>query len=1131
VRMSNDSVNASPVLEMLEVDSPTRWRWKLSDDEGNILVDLQIDFNASAWEFEAFKDLAYYLDAFRSADQPMEEEQAAVRDVGAWVGSTLLGAVGERIVALRQSVLLVLPSEVEHRSEVAGWPWELALVGGQSLAEIGVNFVLCERLEVEPLTKTRGDALRMLAVFSSPQGPDALDLRRERVALVRQVTEIAVSQQRAVELQVLQYGVTRAVLEGTLSSPDGWDILHISGHGAAGLLILEDEGGHVDEVKAIELVQLIERAKARLKLVTLFACESATQIAEENLYLLGFSETPPSRASRSQSSGSSTSLAAALSERVQCVVLAMRFSVGDEFAIGLSHDFYELAIGDSQRVSRALGLALARASTRQRSFQDSALSLGIPVLYGAAATRLVLEAPTGGQDPLLQDGQATVGQTPPEPPLFVGRTGPMARARAALRPGSGFAGVVYYGMAGAGKSTCATELAHMQRRGFSNLCWYQASSDQAAPTAELVRFALTLEDQLPGLQLIDAIDDSEGFRGAADQLNAYLEEHEVLVVLDNLEVLLTPDGEWRDGRWDTLISAFSSHTGASRAVLTTRELPENLTAQYLFEPIYALTLQESVLLAAALPSLGKMLDDAHLSTDVAVTGADLVGRVLSVLQGHPKLIELADGLATDPETLKRHLDDAERVWNERGASLKAFVAGNESDSPESHYLAVLEAWTSRAVSELSNSSRLALQLLANLEVEHRTPSIVGATWSDVWAVAPMQVDESAITNALQPPMEHALVEPVLNDTGTELVSYRIHPVIAEIVVAETPEVTMATIQGVLGKYWFTLLEEALLHEEQSLSSHAAQYARAALPYLLRDRRWPEVDRAAESLLNRERTPAVANYVTPFLEAAAAGVNGSDDQPLVVGVNRTLARAVAITDLDQAARRLQSLIQIPVRAKNYELAYGLAGDLAAYYMDLQRFDLALGFANQHREYVRRAGRGHWTQLLAEATWLQARRVQGGHDQEVLDRGAELVTILRKLPEKVGPEDHTVTPYNVLETLFGTMAASAQELKLWQTSLDLNAEVVASLQRRGATRGDVALDLFNDWIPMANLGHVQEARDLVVKCRLIFEEEEHPLLLRATYALAQLEKGLGHQARAQAWVDEFKRLSKARELRGH
>ena len=1128
--MLTDLVNASPILEMLDFDSPAHWRWKLSDGEGNVLVDLQVDFNASAWEFEAFKDLAYYLDAFRSADQPMDEEQAAVRDVGTWVGSTLLGAVGERVVELRQSVLLVLPSEVEHASGVAGWPWELALVGGQSLAEVGVNFVICGHAKVEPLITTRGDALRMLAVFSSPQGPDALDLRRERVALVRQVAEIAVSQQRAVELQVLQYGVTRAVLESTLSSPDGWDILHISGHGAAGLLVLEDEGGHADGVKAIELLQLVERAKARLKLVTLFACESATQIAEENLYLLGFSETPPSRSSRSQSSSSSTSLAAALSKQIQCVVLAMRFSVGDEFAIGLSHDFYELAIGDSHRVSRALGLALARAATRQRNHPDSALSLGIPVLYGAAATRLVLEAPTGSPN-LLQDGQAAVGQTPPEPPLFVGRTGPMARARVALRPGSGFSGVVYYGMAGAGKSTCATELAHMQRRGFSNLCWYQASSDQASATAELVRFALTLENQLPDLHLIDAIDDSEDFKGAADQLAAYLEQHDVLVVLDNLEVLLTPAGEWRDGRWDMLISAFSSHTGASRAVLTTRELPGTLGAQYVLEPIHALTLKESVLLAAGLPTLGKLLDGAHSSTDVAATGADLVHRVLSVLQGHPKLIELADGLAGDPETLARHLDDAEAAWNERGASFKAFVAGSQSKSPESDYLAVLEAWTSRAVSELSSPSRLALQLLANLEVEHRTPSILNATWSDLWARARMQADEPAITSLIQPLLERALVEPVLNDTGTNLESYRIHPAIAEKVITETPEVTKANIQGVLGKYWHTLLEGALRYEEQGLSSHAAEYALAALPYLLRDRRWPQVDRAAESLLNRERTPAVANYVTPYLEAAAAGVSGSDDEFLVVGISRTLARAVAVTDLDKAARQLQSLIQIPLRSRNYELAYGLAGDLAAHYMDLQRFDLALGFANQHREYVRRAGRGQWTQLLADAVWLQARRMQGGRDQEVLDRGAELVATMRTLPERVGPTDHTVTPYNVLETLFGTMAASAQELKLWQASLDFNAEVVASLRRRGATRGDVALDLFNDWIPMANLGHVQEARDLVVKCRLIFEEEEHHLLLRATYALARLEEGLGHQARAQVWIDELKRLSKARELRGH
>ena len=47
----------------------------------------------------------------------------------------------------------------------------------------------------------------------------------------------------------------------------------------------------------------------------------------------------------------------------------------------------------------------------------------------------------------------------------------------------------------------------------------------------------------------------------------------VLLVLDNLETLLTPDGGWRDPRWEQLIAALTSHDGESRVILTSRIAP------------------------------------------------------------------------------------------------------------------------------------------------------------------------------------------------------------------------------------------------------------------------------------------------------------------------------------------------------------------------------------------------------------------------------------------------------------------------------------------------------------------------------------------------------------------------------
>ena len=49
---------------------------------------------------------------------------------------------------------------------------------------------------------------------------------------------------------------------------------------------------------------------------------------------------------------------------------------------------------------------------------------------------------------------------PDEPPRFVGRAAAMARASAALAPDSGRTTVLLHGMAGAGKTACAMELAY-----------------------------------------------------------------------------------------------------------------------------------------------------------------------------------------------------------------------------------------------------------------------------------------------------------------------------------------------------------------------------------------------------------------------------------------------------------------------------------------------------------------------------------------------------------------------------------------------------------------------------------------------------------------------------------------------
>jgi hypothetical protein len=86
---------------------------------------------------------------------------------------------------------------------------------------------------------------------------------------------------------------------------------------------------------------------------------------------------------------------------------------------------------------------------------------------------------------------------PDEPPQFVGRTGALARASEAFAPASTRKGVLFCGMAGGGKTSCALELAyrHAQDR-FEAMAWYEAPKEGLEIDNALPELGRALERQL-----------------------------------------------------------------------------------------------------------------------------------------------------------------------------------------------------------------------------------------------------------------------------------------------------------------------------------------------------------------------------------------------------------------------------------------------------------------------------------------------------------------------------------------------------------------------------------------------------------------------------------------------------------
>ena len=135
--------------------------------------------------------------------------------------------------------------------------------------------------------------------------------------------------------------------------------------------------------------------------------------------------------------------------------------------------------------------------------------------------------------------------------------------------------------------------------------------------------------------MLQVIDHTEQFRDWLPRLAEVLENNGVLIVLDNLESLLTKAGAWRDERWELLIEALLSARGLSRTVLTSRVPPAALPHSLDVIAVHSLPRNEELLLVRELPNMRRLLDGKAAASVSREAGRQLVRRVLRLTQGHP----------------------------------------------------------------------------------------------------------------------------------------------------------------------------------------------------------------------------------------------------------------------------------------------------------------------------------------------------------------------------------------------------------------------------------------------------------------------------------------------------------------
>jgi len=522
-----------------------------------------------------------------------------------------------------------------------------------------------------------------------------------------------------------------------------------------------------------------------------------------------------------------------------------------------------------------------------------------------------------------------------------------------------------------------------------------------------------------------------------------------------------------------------------------------------------LSLQEEVALARELPNLRALLHaDAgpvRSARDAGVVEADRgrVVRVLRVVQGHPKLLELADAAAADRDRLDAQLAAAEEAA--AGQRLDAFFRDGASALIPEEFLDALTGWTTTALGVLPESARLMAQFLACIEDEDRMSGIVAATWADLWRRLERPGDPPDPGPLLTMLAEAALIQPdtpsVVDGDGAPPVVYRLHPGVAAAIAAGAGAEFAVAVDAGLAAFWVAVSGQAREREGGEDTGLVVRAGLAAAPYMIRRQDWAAASALLDHAIVRDESPGTAQAALPSLRRIAAATGAAKDQAV-------LARALRTVDPAQAEQLLRGALETAAGTGEYRAASVRAGHPANLLRDSGRLREALDVLTVKADYTRRAGLGLWTQLLDQARWLQILSLLGEHEQ-VLARTGQLREQMAGLPVRPAA-DETVIPWNVRELILDTGRGSAGATGQWQLCLDLDAEIAASKRERGAGPHERTRTRVNDAVPLIGLGRLAEAGRLLRDCQRVFEEHRDiPMLATVLSTRASLEGELGHQ----------------------
>ncbi len=1083
------------LLEVVDFKDPQHWRRVLKDSLGNPLQDHEVSFDRTNAIYTTFPYLDDYLDLYSSPDDRISDQVRLLEKAGRWLGQNIFGPIG--LILLDHApvtVNVLIPPEAHSLMYL---PLELAYLDDRPLALNDISLVF---QEVNPGRdeKPVGERLRVLGVFSLPTDVSALALRRERYQLMKLLEGIAQNHGKAIDLRILQYGTTRDTLRNVLAEEDGWDLIHFSGHGDRALLVLEDDEGTQDPIDSKDLQRLLRRTKHRVKLITLSSCLSAAATIKETKIWLGL-DKPEQIPEVHDPDGKDIlpSVASALVKDLDCAVLAMRYPVGDEFAIRLSQELYDGMLRRGQSLTSALQVAMTNILEGGYSADIPPLSVATPALFGRRAANLTIKPP----EEEYEAPETPMAYFPNEPERFVGRLNALGRANKALATKSKKTGVLFHGMAGAGKTACALELAYHYYRShrFRTFVWYQAPREGDEIFNALQNLAVAMETQIHGFKMVHVVDRKEDFDRWLPHLTETLEKSSILVVLDNLESLLTEEGKWRDERWCSLIKAMMVQEGQSRIVLTSRIKPADIDEKMLqIESVHALSLDEALLLAREMPNLSNLL--LGKSIVGGGKGRELAIRVLKLVQGHPKLIELADARAADPLVLEGNLEEVSQGWGDE-SHLESFFKEGESIQSEEKFLDVLRSWTHSLSKMLPEASRMLFHFLCALEEPDRQSWIVEQVWPELWRHLGPAGQAPNIDETLQE--LKALVDVQVLEESSR---YIIHPGVAEASLLELKQGFREQMDNAMADFWRAVFEEA---KSKEIGDLVAWVGLSVIPYLLRQNTWDEIGYYLQEVIVRDPSQSTIAAVLPMLRHLAEHTEGTENELNGIGL---LARGLLLAgQMQEAEAKYRSLMSKSVEQGDFYMASAAAGDLSNILRDSGKLNGALELLEVRKGYTHQAGMGPWTQLANESKSLQILNMMGKQG-EVLETVERLRVEMDALPEQSKKEEG-VWPWNIKEAILDAGLKAAIRLKDYDHVREINAEIYELKRARGANDVELAKTDYNDYIWLLDQKRYDHVGVLLQRLKKIFEKENDiEMLAKIFFALGHLGTLIGQNDQA-------------------